>query len=114
MAVAGPTAKTLKSRRAVLYDAVAAESLSPATSGALEREELAAALFFSPRTAAIFVRLAAGLETHCASLVAVALSSAVAAALVPLPWRRVAVASSPQEAELLRVLERSLETERSS
>ncbi|MGH7035293.1 MAG: uroporphyrinogen-III synthase [Stellaceae bacterium] len=101
-------------RRAVLYDAVAAESLSPAARGALAREELAAALFFSPRTAAVFVRLAAGLETHCASLVAVAFSPAVAAALVPLPWRRIAVASSPQEAELLRVLERSLETERSS
>ena len=101
-------------RHAVLYDAVAAEGLSPAARGALEREELAAALFFSPRTAAIFARLAAGLETHCASLVAVALSSAVAAVLEPLPWRRIAVASSPQEAELLRVLERSLETEKSS
>jgi uroporphyrinogen-III synthase len=101
-------------RRAVLYDAVTAESLSPAARGALARDELAAALFFSPRTAAIFVRLVAGLETHCASLVAVAFSPAVAAALEPLPWRRIAVASSPQEAELLRVLERSLETEKSS
>lgn len=101
-------------RRAVLYDAVAAESLSAAACGALVRDELAAALFFSPRTATIFVRVAARLEIHCAPLVAVALSSAVAAALAPLPWRRIAVASSPQEAELLRVLERSLETEKSS
>jgi uroporphyrinogen-III synthase len=101
-------------RRAVLYDAVAAEDLSPAARGALARDELAAALFFSPRTAAIFARLVAGLETHCTSLVAVAFSPAVAAALEPLPWRRIAVASSPQEAELLRVLERSLETEKSS
>jgi len=101
-------------RRAVLYEAVAAERLSPALRDALARGELAAALFFSPRTAAIFVRLVAGLETHCVSLAAVAFSPAVAAALEPLPWRRIAVASSPQEAELLRALERSLETERSA
>ncbi|HKT20547.1 MAG TPA: uroporphyrinogen-III synthase [Stellaceae bacterium] len=101
-------------RRTVLYEAVAAEGLSPALRDALRRRELAAALFFSPRTAAIFVHLAAGLETHCAPLVAVAFSPAVAAALEPLPWRRIAVASSPQEAELLRALERSLETEQSS
>ncbi len=101
-------------RRAVLYDAVAAESLSAATRAALGRGELAAALFFSPRNAATFVRLAAGLESHCASIVAVALSPAVAAALAPLPWRRIAVASSPNEPALLRALERSLETERSA
>lgn len=101
-------------RRAVLYDAIAAERLSEATRAALSRREIAAALFFSPRNAATFVRLAAGMESDCASIVAVALSPAVAASLAPLPWRRVALAASPNEPALLAALERSLETERSA
>ncbi len=101
-------------RRAVLYDAAPAAALSAPARAALARGEFSAALFFSPRNAATFVRLAAGIESHCASIVAVALSSAVATALAPLPWRRVAVASSPDQPALLRALERSLETERSA
>lgn len=101
-------------RRAVLYDAIPAARLSEPTRAALARSDIAAALFFSPRNAAAFVELAAGLESHCAAIVAVALSPAVAAALAPLPWRRIAVASSPNEPALLRALERSLETERSA
>lgn len=98
-------------RRAILYEAVLSESLSETTSAALRNDEIAAALFFSPRNAATFVRLAAGLRSHCARIVAVAMSAAVAAALDALPWRRIVVASSPNEAALLQALERSLETE---
>jgi uroporphyrinogen-III synthase len=101
-------------RRAVLYDAVPATALSAATRAALETGALTAALFFSPRTAASFVRLAAGMEDLCRSIIAVALSPAVAAALAPLPWRRVAVAATPDEPALLRALEQSFATERSS
>jgi hypothetical protein len=41
-------------------------------------------------------------------MVAVALSSAVAEKLAPLPWRRVAVATAPNEAALLAALESSM------
>jgi uroporphyrinogen-III synthase len=99
-------------RRAVLYDAIPATALSAATRAALEGGAIAAALFFSPRTAASFVRLAAGMENHCRSIVAVALSPAVAASLASLPWRRVAIAGTPDELALLAAFDESLATER--
>jgi uroporphyrinogen-III synthase len=95
-------------RRAALYEAVEAEQLSDATRQAIAQHEIDAALFFSPRNAATFVRLAAGLEEGCQHMVAVALSSAVAEKLAPLPWRRVAVAAAPNESALLAALDSSM------
>jgi uroporphyrinogen-III synthase len=92
-------------RRAVLYEAVESERLSAATRGMIARREIDAALFFSPRSAATFVRLAAGLDEGCKHMVAVALSSAVAEKLAPLPWRRIAVAAAPNESALLAALD---------
>ena len=94
-------------RRAALYEAVEAERLSVATRQAIAQHEIDAALFFSPRNAATFVRLAAGLEEGCQHMVAVALSSAVAEKLAPLPWRRVAVAAAPNESAFLAALDSS-------
>jgi uroporphyrinogen-III synthase len=79
--------------------------LSDATRHAIAQHEIDAALFFSPRNAATFVRLAVGLEEDCKHMVAVALSSAVAEKLAPLPWRRVAVAAAPTESALLTALD---------
>jgi uroporphyrinogen-III synthase len=95
-------------RRAAFYEAVEAEQLSDATRQAIAQHEIDAALFFSPRNAATFVRLAAGLEEGCQHMVAVALSSAVAEKLAPLPWRRVAVAAAPNESALLAALDSSM------
>ena len=95
-------------RRAALYEAVESERLSDATRQAVARHEIDAALFFSPRNAATFVRLATGLEGGCKYMTAVALSSAVAERLVPLPWRRVAVAVAPNETALLAALDSSM------
>lgn len=92
-------------RRAVLYEATPSTSLSAATRAAMTRCEVDAALFFSPRNAATFVRLAAGLEESCQHMIAVALSAAVAERLHALPFRRVAVATKPNEAALLTALE---------
>jgi uroporphyrinogen-III synthase len=101
-------------RRAVLYEAVPANRLSDPARLALERGEIDAAVFFSPRNAATFVRLTAGMRNPCADVIAVALSEAVASALQPSPWRRVVTAAAPTEAALLDALERSLQTERSA
>lgn len=101
-------------RRAVLYEAQPAERLSAPTRAAFERGEIDAALFFSPRNAATFVRLAAGLEKSCTRVIALALSRAVATALQPLPWRRITIAGKPTEAALLHALEHSLAPERSA
>jgi uroporphyrinogen-III synthase len=95
-------------RRAVLYEAIESTHLSDATRAAIARHEIDAALFFSPRNAATFVRLATDLEEDCQHMVAVALSSAVAKKLAPLPWRRVAVATAPNESALLTALETSM------
>ena len=97
-------------RRAVLYEAVPSERLSDTSRQAIARREIDAALFFSPRNAATFVRLAAGLEEGCKHMTAVALSPAVAEKLAPLPWHRVAVAAAPHEAALLAALESSMAT----
>lgn len=94
-------------RRAVLYEAIPSERLSAATRTAIAGGALDAALFFSPRNAATFVRLAADLDEGCRKMIAIALSAAVAERLAPLPWRRVAVAAAPNEDALLAALESS-------
>jgi uroporphyrinogen-III synthase len=94
-------------RRAVLYEAAPAERLSDATASALRAGEIGLAVFFSPRTAAIFRRLveSAGVTRGLAKADAAALSSAVAAELKPLKWRRVLVAPSPNQAALLAAID---------
>jgi uroporphyrinogen-III synthase len=100
-------------RRAVLYETTPSERLSDATRDAIARGEIDAAVFFSPRNAATFVRLAAGLDEGCKHMVAVALSSAVAEKLAPLSWRAVAIATAPHETALLAALDSSLGAQRS-
>lgn len=97
-------------RRAVLYEARAATALPDDAAAALRQGELALALFFSPRTAATFVRLAAaaGLEAPCRGLLALALSPAVAAALGEGTWRRIVVARAPTQQALLGALDQAL------
>lgn len=92
--------------KAVLYEAEPASDFSPALIAALAEGRLAAALFFSPRTAATFVRLAEkrAVGESLRRIKALALSRAVADSLSPLPWRAVAVAERPDQAALLALL----------
>jgi uroporphyrinogen-III synthase len=94
-------------RRAVVYAAVQAEALPAAAAAALGAGEVELALFFSPRTATGFVKLAAaaGLAEACRGVTALALSPAVAAALAALPWRVVRVAAAPTQQALLAALD---------
>lgn len=93
-------------RRAVLYEAAAATALPAETAAAFAAGQYDAVLFFSPRTAATFARLAlaAGCADGAVSTMAACLSANVAAAVDVLPWRRVAVAAEPREAALLALL----------
>ncbi len=95
-------------RSVPLYEAITADSLSAPALAALRSGQVGAALFFSPRTAATFVRLAraAGIERHCARTAGVALSPAVAAELEGLGWRQVVVAELPTEAAVLTAVDR--------
>ncbi|OAN49113.1 uroporphyrinogen-III synthase [Paramagnetospirillum marisnigri] len=97
-------------RRQVLYQAVTATALTPDLSEALKQGRLDLALFFSPRTAATFVRLAraAGLGDTCARIKAYGLSANVSAQLAPLPWAVLRQAAEPTQAALLALLDDDL------
>jgi uroporphyrinogen-III synthase len=94
-------------RPIALYRAIAAETLPPDADAALRRGEIALALFFSPRTARSFVRLAraAGLAEQCSKMTALALSRNVAAALSELPWRATVTAAAPSLSAMLTALD---------
>lgn len=96
-------------RRAVLYQAQTADSLTPELAEALANRAIAIALFFSPRTAATFATLArrAGVESSCAATVAYCLSPAVAEALGGLSWQAVRVAPRPDQTALLAAIDKN-------
>ena len=97
-------------RRVVLYEARQAGTLSDSLKAELSADSLDLALFFSPRTAATFARLAtaAGLGPRCGRVTAFALSPAVAQELAALPWRAVIAAATPTQAALLAALDHDL------
>jgi uroporphyrinogen-III synthase len=96
--------------RAVLYDAHPATALSPACTTALAGGSIDLALFFSPRTAALFARLAAEakVDAATAAVSAVSISRAADAALAPLSFRARLVAERPDQPSLLAALDRLL------
>lgn len=89
--------------RAVMYEAQAATALDAATAAALSDGGIDFALFFSPRTSAIFARLviAAGIAARLGRVVALSISPAADAGLVRLGFRERIVAAAPTQAALL-------------
>jgi uroporphyrinogen-III synthase len=94
----------------VLYEARAAAALSPAAVDGLRAGAVAFALFFSPRTAAIFTRLAnvAAVTECCARVTALSISAGADAALAGLPWRDRRIAGRPNQPALLDALDQVL------
>ncbi len=94
-----------------LYRAETVPAFSPICCSALQAGEVAAATFFSPRTARHFVALArdAGLAPALVSIDAFALSPAVASVLQDLPWRTVYACASPTQKNLIDQLSRTLQ-----
>tara|TARA_R110000868_G_scaffold75153_2_gene217088 strand:- start:3980 stop:4696 length:717 start_codon:yes stop_codon:yes gene_type:complete len=92
--------------RAVLYEAEAATQLPPEGRALIAEGGIDGVLFFSPRTAATFVKLVrdAGLEAQMAGLRAFCLSQAVADALLPLDFGLVAVSGAPTQEGLLALV----------
>ena len=93
-------------RRVVLYDAQPVEALSPATVEVIAADRLDGVVFFSPRTAALFVTLArqAGIARHAHGLGAFCLSAAVAKAAEGLDWREVPISERPESAALVALV----------
>ncbi len=91
--------------RRVAYAAEPVRRLPPPAAAALEGGALRAALFLSAETARAFGRaLPAGLVPALATVEALAIGAAAAAALHGLPWRRVRVAARPTEDGVLALL----------
>lgn len=95
-------------RREILYEARAAENLSPVLLQAMAAEAVDLAVFFSPRTAQTFVTLAAaaGCRDAGKAIAAYALSPAVRDALDAMPWRRILTAARPEQDALLACIDR--------
>jgi uroporphyrinogen-III synthase len=88
-----------------VYAARPATALPEAARAALCRHAVEAALFFSPATAHAFVSVAVPLPRDAFTAVeSLAISPAVAAALAPLPWHRIRIATAPNQDELLGLL----------
>ena len=89
------------------YEAEPVAELPPAVLAALRNGELDCVLFFSPRTARIFLDLvaAAGIGSSLNGLVAFCLSNAVAKELDPAAWRKIRVAPAPTSEAMVKMLE---------
>ena len=96
-------------QRAVLYRTQKAARFSPEATQALSDGNVDLALFYSPRTAQIFVELAtaAKIRDELSGARAVALSQAVAQKLAALSWRNVIVAEHPTQDHLFAALDRT-------
>jgi len=97
-------------QRAVLYEARPAVALSAGTARALASGIVDFALFFSPRTAAIFAGLAehAGVIAALRGVTAVSISAAADSALAGLGFHEHCTADTPDQRGLLAALDRLL------
>lgn len=106
----GPLTQALRTAgfrvlRRAIYAAVPPRLLPGAAIAAIAADDLDTALFFSAETARHFVRLLpAALHARLRGIEALAIAAPTAAALAPLPWRRIRVALHPSQSGLLALL----------
>ncbi|MZR29669.1 uroporphyrinogen-III synthase [Sneathiella litorea] len=98
--------KGFQCERIVLYEALPVTSLDAKIVREIKSGDLPVVLFYSPRTAAIFVDLvtAAGLAQHMKNITAYCLSQAVARKLETLSFAGIHVAATPDQENLLALL----------
>lgn len=98
------TARGFQARREILYRMEKAARLSPQAADAIRQGEVGAALFFSPKSAALFAECAArdGLATD--RLIAICISANTAAALEKLTFAEIRIAAAPSQDALLACL----------
>ena len=113
--IAGDLAGALRAEgfaieRNVLYEARPVAMLSDTVVGALRAGSIDFALFFSPRTAAIFVGLAgnAAVAQCCRSITALSISAAADAALAEQSWGDRRIAEMPNQRALLALFDQIL------
>lgn len=93
--------------RVVLYEARTPTALREDTVRRIATGDIDAVLFYSPRTAETFARLAdkAGLIGACTAMSAICLSASIADTAKTIDWQRLRVAASPDGAAMLIALE---------
>jgi uroporphyrinogen-III synthase len=96
--------------RLALYDAVPATVLGPATLDGFRSDKIAAATFYSPRSAAVFRGLAeqAALIPYLSAAACICLSDAVKIELEDLGFGSIAVAQHPSETALIDTLHKTV------
>jgi uroporphyrinogen-III synthase len=92
-------------RQEILYAVTAVEKMPAEAALALQEGALDAALFFSPRSAAVFCDCVRAQNLPVQTLLAACISPAAAAALAPLAFRRISAAERPNLAALLELLD---------
>ena len=99
-------AKGFRVIRRVVYAARPSAALPQEARQAIREGRVHAALFTSPRSALVAMRLLAdaGLHKAAQNIIAIALSPRIAAALAALPWAEIRTASRPDHAALLACL----------
>ncbi len=92
--------------RRVAYRVTSVNSLPQLAALNLRHRRVAVAMFFSAETSRQFVSLlrAAGMAETVKDIEAVSISERAAMALRPLPWRRLSVASTPNQDAMLAML----------
>jgi uroporphyrinogen-III synthase len=90
--------------RRVTYATLPATQLPAPALAALAAGEVAAALVFSRESGRRLVNLLRGAGVDVRDVEALAISQAAASGLAPLPWRRIRVASHPDQDALLGLL----------
>ena len=88
-----------------LYVVEAVDKMPGAAAEALRQEKLDAALFFSPRSAAVFADCVRREKLPVGRLLAACISAAAAAALGPLQFRELRAAERPNQDSLLKLLD---------
>jgi uroporphyrinogen-III synthase len=116
-AVAGDLAQLLAAdgftlRRRMLYESQAAQAFGEAARAAFAAGGIDLVLLFSPRTAATFASLAKSAKMDAASMTALCLSPAVAAAVKDLSWRAVETAARPDLPAMLALVDRQSDLQR--
>ncbi|MEO7054552.1 MAG: uroporphyrinogen-III synthase [Rhizomicrobium sp.] len=97
-------AKGFRVRREILYRVEAARHLPAAAIRALQENTVQAALFFSPKSAAIFADCAARDGLSTTGLLAICISANTADALRALTFAETKIAAAPNQAALLACL----------
>lgn len=92
--------------RVVIYKAAGAQGLSAEALALLDSKQIFAALFFSPRTAQVFIELVERYgRTDCLRTIrALCISDSVLKCLHPSSWQNVQVAAAPHRAAILELL----------